>query len=797
MEAPTAPARSQQWGLTAYWFSLNMEGAALLTILIPVTLLRVSRYGHVSELARIVSLAALLTMIVPPIAGMYSDRQKKRGKRRMPLMWWGTSANIAGLLVIPHVSSVTMLTVVVMVAVLGLAASQTAYQAMMPEILPQSQWGKASGYMGLASLLGTVAGLGIAGFAPPDLSYPVLAAVVAAGVIVTAVGVREPVGSKQAGPHVQVRSHRDFVRVFWARFMVMLGQTFLMTFILYFFSEVLHVAKPGAHTALVAGEALIGAALSTVVMGRLSDHFSRRVIVFMAGLPMAGAALGFALDQSPSGIVLWALLYGVGYGAFLSVDWALGLESIPDLANVARDLGLWGIASNFPTVIAPAIGGWILVQALSPRQGYEELFITASAMFLAGSLIVLSLGKPKKQKDWSTPLAFLVYSLVTPYVRARYRVHVTGHLPRHRRSLLVAGNHGQDIEGLVVPLMIFRTRPFGRRVISAGSERLFEPGFSPTRLPAPWGEWLSSINLGSILWMLGVRPIENEPLYRPLTSWAYHVFRHYGNLPIDEVFSAEVLERAALDSRHCARRLHLRDLWSRRYVQTAVVPHGITALLEPYRNAAKTSLAAHIRQQIADLLHAVRAGDVLYLTPEGRYTANGRVGRFRQLWEDARRQIPDTVLAATAYDLLRPGPLHVWIVLDAHAPGTDGRTAVMALRPLTASHLVAHAAAGAARWSSPDNLREEAQAALAHLPPGCRIAGDLARRPEAALAQAAAYVWEWKQRHPEPDQPITDPRFPHVPDLMQYYGNQWNETMEALAQTPLQEPAVAGEPAGG
>ncbi|PSR36330.1 MAG: hypothetical protein C7B44_09610 [Sulfobacillus thermosulfidooxidans] len=774
MDMPRSSSRMLQWGLAAYWFSLNMEGAALLTILIPMTLLKVSPEGHVSQLSRIVSLAALFTMLVPPFAGAYSDRQKRQGKRRMPLMWWGTALNITGLLIIPWVSRASILTGIVLVTVVGQAASQTAYQAMMPEILPSSRWGKASGYMGLASLLGTITGLGTAGFAPSGIRYPLLAGIMAVGMLVTVFGVREQAGAPEEGvPHVTVANHKKFIRVFWARFLVMLGQTFLMTFILYFFSEVLHVSQPAAHTAFVAAEALLGAALSTVIIGRLSDRMSRRVVVFLAGLPMAAASLGFALDPTIQAMTLWALLYGTGYGAFLSVDWALGLESIPDLANVARVLGVWGIASNLPTVIAPAIGGWILVHALNPRQGYTTLFVTAAVMFLLGSLVVLTLGKPSSKKPWSLFLAWLVYILVTPYVRIRYRVHVTGKVPAHPQALLVVGNHGQDIEGLVVPLLLFRTQPWGSRVISAGSQRLFEPGFFTTRLPARWGYWFSAFNVGPILWRLGVRPIENQPLFRPITSWAYHIFQTQGNLLASAVFTEKALTSFAVARTNKAQ-LRLRDLWQARYARLSTCPVSVTALQEPYRHQMRQQLAMHIRQQIAELLNDVRDGDILYLTPEGRYTQDGRVGRFRMLWTVAQQHIPEVVGMATAYDVLRPGPLHVWMRWTERMKASWAQTILRARRPITASHVVAVAVDGMADESS---AMARAKALIAEIPANAQVASDLATRPDEVLTRALHFLWLRHQLGV-----VSDPRLPRVPDLLQYYRNQWDETLAALTQ---------------
>jgi MFS family permease len=59
---------------------------------------------------------------------------------------------------------------------------------------------------------------------------------------------------------------------------------------------------------------------------------------------------------------------------------------------VARDLGLWGIATNLPNVVAPLVGGWILSSLGGTRLGYQTIFALAGVCFALGSLSVLLVG---------------------------------------------------------------------------------------------------------------------------------------------------------------------------------------------------------------------------------------------------------------------------------------------------------------------------------------------------------------------------------------------------------------------
>ncbi len=182
--------------------------------------------------------------------------------------------------------------------------------------------------------------------------------------------------------------------------------TLLNTYVLFFFHDVLGIGNASFNTGLVAGAAMVGAVASSVAAGVLSDKLDRRLVVCLSGLPMTLAALGFALFPDPHVIFVFAAMFGLGYGGVFSVGWALALDAVPELGDVARDLGLWGTLSNLPMVIAPALGAFIIARGTTPAAGYRWLFASAGACFLLGSLTVLAVrnANGKKRRLNSNPL---------------------------------------------------------------------------------------------------------------------------------------------------------------------------------------------------------------------------------------------------------------------------------------------------------------------------------------------------------------------------------------------------------
>jgi MFS family permease len=140
-------------------------------------------------------------------------------------------------------------------------------------------------------------------------------------------------------------------------------------------------------TAIVAVLALAGGVVSGLVFGIFSDRLRRRApLVSVSTLCMSLAAFAFVVFPSSLAIWLWPLgvLFGLGYGVFMSVDWALSIDSLPSLENAGKDLGLWDASANLPAIIAPLLGSLIINVANiygKTELGYRVVF-TAAALFL-------------------------------------------------------------------------------------------------------------------------------------------------------------------------------------------------------------------------------------------------------------------------------------------------------------------------------------------------------------------------------------------------------------------------------
>ena len=162
-------------------------------------------------------------------------------------------------------------------------------------------------------------------------------------------------------------------------------------YLLYFLRDRLHYSRlfPGqtAQDGLVILILcyLAGVILTAVTGGALSDRTGRRKLpVTVAGLAMAIPAVMLALWPSWPVTIAAAVLLGLGYGVYLSVDQALVTQVLPSAAARGKDLGLINIANSGPQVVAPAIAAPLVSQF----GGYPALYLGVAVITTAGSVFV-------------------------------------------------------------------------------------------------------------------------------------------------------------------------------------------------------------------------------------------------------------------------------------------------------------------------------------------------------------------------------------------------------------------------
>jgi MFS family permease len=432
----------QQVVLSVLWFAENFETAALLPLIIPAQVVLYVAPGTVGSgqqagfLAILGAAGSLVALLAQPLSGFFSDRSRTPLGRRRPYVLAGTAIALAGAAAAGFGQQLALFMGGFVLLQLGTNVLLGGYQGMLPDLVPQDQRGSASGYLGFMTIVGNVASFGLAAVLLGSVNrghangaliregalwfYLATGVALALATAITVIGVREPrlalrtsVSSDERrgwwhwlNPWLAPWRHHNFRWVWLTRASVFLGITLFLTFIEYYFAAVAHQSSFIGSTAILIVLALGAAVVSALVVGAISDRVGRVRPVAVTTAAMALAALVFVV--APAGIPLWplGLLFGLGYGAYSSVDWALAVDALPQLQAAGRDMGVWSIASTLPMVLAPLLGG-LVIATFSARHatplGYRAVFALATILMLFGAAFVLRIREPRVRATACAP----------------------------------------------------------------------------------------------------------------------------------------------------------------------------------------------------------------------------------------------------------------------------------------------------------------------------------------------------------------------------------------------------------
>jgi len=367
-------------------------------------------------------LGLLVAMAVQPIVGVFSDRAKTKLGRRLPFIIGGAVLIAASLFLLVAAPTLWILLLGVILIQFSSNILQGPWQALIPDLVPESQRGTASSLKGVMDIIALVVGglvagkilsAGIARWGNTGVYFAAAVPTVVffIFVIFTAIWAREkqgagpeskPVATKTIGEvlqgafYVNFRENRIFGWWFANRILFWGAFIAINTFLINYLMDVIKMTQADAQSfygnlKLILGGALIVLAL---LSGWLSDRIGRKPIMLASGFVSFAGALFLLFVRSQMLITVAGAIIGMGIGSFITVSWALATDIVPP-GEAARYLGIANIATCIGSGVARLLGG-VLIDPInrllgSSSSGYLSLFILATLCFLASALVIIPL----------------------------------------------------------------------------------------------------------------------------------------------------------------------------------------------------------------------------------------------------------------------------------------------------------------------------------------------------------------------------------------------------------------------
>ncbi len=387
------------WTLPAY-AGVFIVGSAISTLLLGLQVYDLDPEQKVPNLALIVTVGAIISLVGQPLGGLLSDRTRSRFGRRTPWLVGGAILGGLGIVLMGLQSSVIGMAICWGISHLGYTLASGPLTAVMPDRVPHLARGSFAAATGLGAVFAGIIGsfLGSAFRDAIFTGYVVITSLVVVSVVLFCIFNRDPSTADMPLEPLHARDllqlfwisplkHPDFFWTFLGRLLLYTGYGMVQGYTLYLLSDYIGLGREGAATFApwLTFAAIPTGLVALLVGGPLSDRIGRRKpFVFAASLFIGiGLAVPFAWP-TPAGMIIMTVILGLGFGLFQSVDTALVTEVLPSSASYAKDLGIVNIASSLPGTIAPGIAGAIIGVG-----GYEALFPVGIVLAVIGSFAVM------------------------------------------------------------------------------------------------------------------------------------------------------------------------------------------------------------------------------------------------------------------------------------------------------------------------------------------------------------------------------------------------------------------------
>lgn len=398
------PSLGWTLSLSAYWFSTSFKWFIIL--IVPLLSDKVKQLVPGGEESAywglIVTIGGIEACIGPAIVGFISDRTKGKFGKRHPYLIAGMLGTLASLYLLSTADTIAEIVIGYLLLQISDDIGTAPYAALVPELVAKEHRGYASGVMGFLQQIAQVAAIIVAVLfiKTPNSIWIATAAVNVIGALLVVGFVRERRPQIESEPKpikdilktwIEPWKIPDFRWVWFTRFLNAAGLYPIVLFSSYYFESGLKMSNEDAtkFKVIVAFLLSLGAAIASVFAGRLADRFGRKKVVYASGWIMFCSLVPFSLLPYQSAVLVLVVLFSVGYGAYVSADWALASDIMPNDEDFARDMGMWAMSVPLGQATAGLLGPLVpLFNSWSGDRGYQVLWFLCAFIFLFSATLI-------------------------------------------------------------------------------------------------------------------------------------------------------------------------------------------------------------------------------------------------------------------------------------------------------------------------------------------------------------------------------------------------------------------------
>ena len=400
------------FALSVFWFAWEVHWGALLGAAIQGQVARFAPADFIgTSTAILTGSGAAFSILAQYGAGRLSD---KIG-RRMPFIILGTLLDIVALFGFALSPSFLVVVLAFAGVQISLNVACGPYQALMPDRVEKAARGRASAYLGLFRLAGSAVGLLLGKVFVHQPGPHVTSAIFTSGLlhlaalvsiilfvtlVITVLGVSDKQPSREL-ERAAIAPWPERASLGWliaSRAAVSMGLYLILPYFAFYLRFAQHVpdylSKSLTLLLVMTGCALIG----TVPAGILGDRVPKKSIIYGALALLALGAASLCFITTPTKLLPLAIVLGIGWGAYYSVDWALACMLLP-AGRAGALMAIWNIGASAPQVAVQLLGGPLVDKAGAITHdlgfGYRLLFGLVAVFVTLGAAGLAFVREPR------------------------------------------------------------------------------------------------------------------------------------------------------------------------------------------------------------------------------------------------------------------------------------------------------------------------------------------------------------------------------------------------------------------